>query len=469
MRPGPNESEDAIRHRKQKRLDEIKVALRRYEGLFEVVMLTAAYYFFCWLFYNEPVISYYFYNGKVLLAAVYGVLLFILFYYGESFQFGHLKTTDIFISQWIAVVIANVITYFQISLIPRRLLNPCPMILLTLLEFGLSLLFCVTFDRIYRRLCVPRKMALIYATESAIQLREKMDKRKDKYNIAGMLSTKELELEEITAQIGQYDAVCINDDVDTALRDKLVKYCYRNSLRTYLVPVMSDLIYEGGSNIMLFDTPLRLVRGKGLTPAQRGMKRLADIILSVAAIPVLLLITLVVAAAIKLEDGGPVFFRQERLTRDKRPFQMLKFRSMVIDAEAGGGPQLAAQQDPRITKVGRIIRKFRIDELPQIFNILRGDMSFVGPRPERPVYYERFREELPDYVCRTKVKGGLTGMAQVYGKYNTTPKDKLKFDLMYIEKYSFFLDIKLMLMTIRILFKKESTEGVKKLTEGAKR
>ena len=177
---------------------------------------------------------------------------------------------------------------------------------------------------------------------------------------------------------------------------------------------------------------------------------------------------LVIAAAIKLEDGGPVFYKQKRLTLNGREFNILKFRSMIVDAEKYAGAVLAEDNDPRITKIGKLIRATRLDELPQILNILKGDMSIVGPRPERKCFADEFAKEIPEFEYRLKVKGGLTGYAQIYGKYNTSAYDKLRLDLMYIENYSIVLDIKLMLLTLRIMFSKDSTEGIDKAREREK-
>ena len=198
----------------------------------------------------------------------------------------------------------------------------------------------------------------------------------------------------------------------------------------------------------------------GLTIEQRAVKRFFDVLLSSFALLVLSPLFAVVALAIKLTDGGPVFYKQRRCTRDLREFDILKFRSMIVDAEKNG-PQPAVDNDSRITKVGKIIRAMRIDELPQILNIIKGDMSIVGPRPERIEHVAKYSAEIPEFVCRYKVKGGLTGYAQVFGKYNTSAYNKLKMDLMYIQNYSLALDIKLIIMTVKILFKKESTEGFK--------
>ena len=193
---------------------------------------------------------------------------------------------------------------------------------------------------------------------------------------------------------------------------------------------------------------------------QKFGKRLLDIVLSALGIVVLLPVYILIAVAIELDDPGPVFFRQKRVGIHKTHFQIMKFRSMRVDAEKDGVARLASKNDSRITPVGRFIRAVRIDELPQLFNILKGDMSFIGPRPKRPEIIRQYVEEMPEFVFRMRVKAGLAGYAQVYGKYNTTPYDKLKLDLSYIENYSVWLDIKLMLLTLKILIKAESTEGV---------
>ena len=202
-----------------------------------------------------------------------------------------------------------------------------------------------------------------------------------------------------------------------------------------------------------------LSRNQGLTIEQRFVKRTMDIIFSLLAIIISSPFLLIIAIAIKLYDGGPVFYKQERLTRERETFQIIKFRSMKVDSEKQGA-QLAKKDDGRITPVGKIIRRTHLDELPQIFNILKGEMSFVGPRPERQAIAEKYEEVVPEFRFRLKVKAGLTGYAQVYGKYNTTPYDKLKLDLTYIQTYSAWLDVKLMLMTFKIMFQKENTEGV---------
>lgn len=265
-------------------------------------------------------------------------------------------------------------------------------------------------------------------------------------------------LEKIKEEIDTHDAVIIND-VPAQIRNDILKYCYGKKKRTYLVPKITDIISRGAEEITLFDTPLLLVRGRGLTFSQRAIKRLMDIVLCLIAMIPGSVIMLIVAIAIKLEDGGPVFFKQKRVTLDGDEFDILKFRSMIVDAEKEGISIPAVGKDPRITKVGNIIRATRVDELPQILNILKGEMSIVGPRPERIEHVEKYSKDIPEFVYRNKVKGGLTGYAQIYGKYNTSAYDKVRLDLMYIENYSLLLDIKLIFLTLQIMLKKESTEG----------
>ena len=193
---------------------------------------------------------------------------------------------------------------------------------------------------------------------------------------------------------------------------------------------------------------------------QLFLKRLTDIVVSAIGLVITAPFFLVIAIMIKGTDKGPVFYKQTRLTKDRKEFQIYKFRTMIMDAEKDGRARLASQNDDRILPVGKFLRATRLDELPQLINILKGEMSLVGPRPERPELAVEIEKGLPEFAYRLKVKAGLTGFAQIYGKYNTTSYDKLKLDLTYIRNYSYFLDWKLMLMTPKIMLLKESTEGV---------
>ncbi|MCD8324466.1 MAG: sugar transferase [Clostridiales bacterium] len=447
---------------KTKKAEGFKGFIRKIESLVEIFVLTLAYCYI-WKFFYRGYAGFYYDNGKYLLAAVYAFLVLILFYLCDSFQYGHRKLTEVFISQWLAMLLINVVTYFQLCLIGYRMLNPLPMVLLFGIDMVVTVFLVAVYTMIYHQMYVPKNMVMIYGNEKAVDLKFKMDERPDKYHVTKVVSC-ENDRKTIIGEIEGHDAVIIND-VPAQVRNDILKYCYAQGVRTYVVPKISDIIQRGGEEITLFDTPLYLIRGRGLTPAQKFAKRVLDLVLCVIALIPALPIMAVVAICIKAEDHGPVFYRQERVTEGGRVFEILKFRSMVVDAEKEGKSIPAVDHDPRITKVGRVIRAARLDELPQTFNILKGDMSWVGPRPERVEHMEKYSEDVPEFALRTKVKGGLTGYAQIYGKYNTSAYDKLRLDLMYIENYSLMLDIKLIFMTVQILVRKESTEGFDKAEE----
>ena len=285
-----------------------------------------------------------------------------------------------------------------------------------------------------------------------------MNHRGDKYRIAGIL-TADTPIEKIARAIPNYDAVLIND-VPSELKNKILKVCFDQKKRVYFTPKISDIIVKEAEELNLFDTPLYLSRNIGFSTMQSVVKRAGDIVLALMGIILSSPIMLITAILIHSYDKGPVFYRQERYTIGKKRFKVLKFRSMIVDAEKGGKARLATENDDRITPVGHVIRATRIDEIPQFFNILKGDMSFVGPRPERPEIHEEYCLKVPEFDFRLSVKAGLTGYAQVYGKYNTTTYDKLKFDMIYVQKTSILLDLQLILLTLRVVFQKESTEGI---------
>ena len=443
--------------------EDMKGFVRVAETLLEITILTLAYYI-AWMKGYD--LEYFAYKGKYVLMGVYAVILYALFLNSECTMFGQLHRVDLIMGQIISLCLTNAITYLQLCLIANGMLPLMPMLLLTAADIAIAILLILLYTSLYHRLYAPHDMLLIYGHRRGVELKIKMDTRKDKYNISGLISSDE-GFEKIVKEIPKYDAIILND-VPAPLRNDLLKFCYRFRVRTYVSPKLTDIMLRGARNITLFDSPLLLVKGTGLTPAERVAKRAMDIIFSAIVLLILSPVMLLIAAAIKLEDGGPVFFRQKRLTRNGREFDILKFRSMVVDAEKYAGAVLATDNDPRITRVGRIIRPFRLDELPQLINILKGDMSIVGPRPERKVIADEYCKDIPEFAYRLKVRGGLTGYAQIYGKYNTSAYDKLRLDLMYIENYSLLLDIKLMILTIRILFSKESTEGVDKAKENKK-
>lgn len=440
--------------------EDTKGFLRVAETLLEVLLLTVVYYIAWKKGYEMFAFAY---KGKYVLMGVYGLLTYLIFQNADCTMFGQLSRIDLIIGQIISLFLVNFITYLQLCLIGNTMLSLVPMVKLTAVQILIAIAMILLYTTVYHRLYAPHNMLMIFGNKNSVGLKFKMDSRKDKYNITGLISA-DAGYDAIVAKIPEYDAIILND-VAAPLRNDILKFCYRYRVRTYVAPKLTDIMIRGAKNISLFDTPLMLVKGTGLTPAQRVGKRLMDIVLCSVAMIVAAPVMAVVAIAIKLEDGGPVFFKQKRLTRNGREFEILKFRSMIVDAEKYAGAVLATDNDPRITKVGRFIRATRLDEIPQILNILKGDMSIVGPRPERKVIADEYCKDIPEFAYRLKVRGGLTGYAQIYGKYNTSAYDKLRLDLMYIENYSLLLDIKLIILTLRIIFSKESTEGIDKQQE----
>ena len=402
-----------------------------------------------------------------MLAGVYGAISYLLIQNSDGFQFGQLRKADLLVAQWIAMLIANTITYFQLCLIANVMISPIPVLLLMVADVVVVSLYTLLVKGLYRLMYAPYNMVMIYGSRTAVGMKIKMDNRRDKYRVDALIPA-DKGFDYICAEIEKYDAVVLND-VPAEMRNDIVKYCYQHSIRLYVVPKITDIIIRNGEDITAFDTPLTMVAGKGLTIGQRFTKRLEDLVLSVPALLVASPVMVLIAIAIKMEDGGPVFYRQKRATIGGKAFDILKFRSMIVDAEKPGVSIPATGRDPRITKVGRIIRACRLDELPQLLNIIKGDMSIVGPRPERLEHMEKYGADIPEFYYRLKVKGGLTGYAQIYGRYNTSAYDKIRLDLMYIEHYSLVLDIKLILMTIRILFSKSSTEGFEVTEENEKK
>ncbi len=398
-------------------------------------------------------------KGFWLLAAVYFILLlFFTATYG-GLKVGYLKPMDVFFSQVISLLCANIVSYFQISLLSLGLVTPYPLLLMMLGQIVVSAGWTLVSHKLYQRFFPPKQLLFISGGRPTEDILKKFETRRDKYNIIKCAAESEgpeaLEREIVS----RYDGVVLWD-MDTAIRNRLLKFCYSRGIRVYMMPKIPDIMIKGSDQLHLFDTPILLTREYAMTIEQRAVKRLIDIVCAMILMIVTAPFMIVTAAAIKLYDGGPVLYRQVRCTRDMREFRILKFRSMCTDAEKDGVARLAAKNDSRITPIGKFIRMTRIDELPQLFNILNGEMSFIGPRPERPEIIRQYQEDMPEFTFRTKVKAGLAGYAQVYGKYNTTPYDKLKLDLFYIENYSVWLDLKLMLLTLKILFQAESTEGV---------
>ena len=267
------------------------------------------------------------------------------------------------------------------------------------------------------------------------------------------------EARSLAKAIGPYHAVLIGD-MDPDTRREIVSYCFRTGREALLLPDMADVVLCSAAPMIMGDSLVYDLKTQGMDRTYRTLKRAIDIVASAVGLVVLSPLMLGTAIAVKAQDGGPVFYRQERLTRGGKRFMLTKFRSMIVNAESDTGAVLAGKEDARITKVGRFIRSTRIDELPQLWNILKGEMTLVGPRPERPEFYEIICREYPEFDYRLKVKAGLTGYAQLYGKYNTTFAEKARLDMYYIQHASLLWDLQLLFYTLKIIFIKDSTEGV---------
>lgn len=430
--------------------------------LFSIVLMSGLVFIYSiiWLgYYNQYVLQIPFYRrGNWVIIFLYAVLLaFLMNTYG-GFKIGYLKNTNLLYSQGISVLFTNVFAYFQIAVIDKRFVTPTYIIVMTLVDLAYMFFWTILFHYIYKNIFPPRKMLLVTGDRQDYHLMNKINSRDDKYEICELISYhKGLPL--IRKMIDKYDGVIIGD-MPSHERNQIIKYCFRIGKRSYSVPKISDILLRSSDELNLFDTPLLLSRNIDLSIEQQWLKRCEDIVVSLLMIVLFSPIFLISYIGIKCTDGGPVFYKQERLTKGGKVFMIYKFRTMVIDAEKASGPILASERDPRILPIGRLLRATRMDEVPQIINILKGDMSIVGPRPERPELASEILKNIPEFDYRLKVKAGLTGYAQVYGKYNTSSYDKLKLDLSYIRNYSLFLDLKLIIMTPKIMFMKESTEGV---------
>ncbi|MFK2826715.1 sugar transferase [Bacillus sp. B190/17] len=296
--------------------------------------------------------------------------------------------------------------------------------------------------------------------ESGLSLADKvLSHSKGWFTISGFLPLREKN--KLKSSLKEVDIVLIAHSIDKKQKNEVIGLCVKQGKEVLIVPEMYEVFVSGSVYEQVDDMLVFSVSPAGLTAAQRALKRTFDLIAAVTVLIVTSPFVIFLCIMIPLTSKGPIFFKQERLGRNGKPYQMYKFRSMVQDAEKNTGPVLAAEQDPRITPIGRIIRASRLDELPQLYNVLKGEMSLIGPRPERKFFIDQFQQQLPDYAYRMAVKPGLTGLAQVMAKYTTAVEDKLRFDLMYIRHYSFIADVKILLQTIRVIFQREQASGVK--------
>lgn len=402
--------------------------------------------------------------GYVMFAALYLIVFLANANMYRCFNIGMLRRRELVFSFCIASFLTNFIMYFVISLLCKFIIDPLPLLAVLLFQWAAGSLLLLLANRVFFLLRPVRDAVMVCSQDQhETETLEKFQNMRDSYRIVEVIS-EAAGFDAIAAGLAPYSTV-IAGAIDASLRQKLVNFCFEHNKRLFVLPSVQDIILHNSHETFVGDSVVYLCKNRAFTIEQLAVKRLMDIAVSLLGLLLASPIMLVTALLIKLYDGGPVFFRQVRYTRNLERFTLIKFRSMIVDAEKDGA-RFTTPDDQRITPVGRFIRRTRIDELPQFFNILRGEMSLVGPRAERIENADYYCEMLPEFRYRMKVKAGLTGYAQIYGKYNTSYEDKLKLDLLYIENCSLIQDLQLLLLTVRVLFLPESTEGFRSTTIG---
>lgn len=426
---------------------------------FLIVLLETVAVSYVWVvYYNTELPKAYYFWGHVFISVVYMCVLLISSIMYGGLKIGSYRMMELLFSQVIATFMADVLFYAMVCMLAYHFPTPVPLVVVFMIQcilIGTWIFLATTF---YRGLFPPLDVLLIYDGMHKDLFVEKVKTRRHQFEIKESVQAGE-DIDALYKMIDEHDAVMLWD-LKTSVRNRLHKYCYENSKETYVMPKIMDIVLRGATTLHFFDTPLMLTKSSPLEFEQKLVKRTFDIVFALVLIVIFSPFMLITALCIRLYDKGPVLYRQVRCTENNREFLIYKFRSMIVGAESDGVARLSSRNDDRITPVGRVIRKIRFDELPQLFNVLKGDMSFVGPRPERPEIIEKYSKVMPEFRYRTKVKAGLTGYAQVYGKYNTLPYDKLKLDLFYIENFSVWLDLRLIILTVKTVFSLDSTEGI---------
>ncbi len=398
----------------------------------------------------------------VTLLAFLMAYIFMSRIYG-GFDIGKRKSKPIIYSQVAALLFTDLVAYLFLSIMMSnettenrlRFAN----VWLLLLTYAVQILVLIGltygFNALFFKINPPANCLLVSREDADYRsFIKEIEKFKKQFHLTDAVDYRYPDLKRL---IEQNDTIFFYG-LTPEEREAGVMHAYRKKKDIYYSLELTDIVALRGQTVYYSDKSLIASPEHYMSFEQRCIKRAGDLFLSTLALIILSPVFLITAAAIKLEDGGPVFYRQERVTYGGRIFEVLKFRSMRV--EDGDRHVSVSKDDDRITKVGRFIRKYRIDEIPQLINIIRSDMSIVGPRPEMVENVEKYTAEYPPFVYRERAKAGLTGMAQIYGKYNTTPKDKLMLDLSYIEQFSIWLDLKLMFRTVLVLFTpEESTEA----------
>ena len=419
--------------------------------------MVAAPFLLCWFLYYEPItLTTESKQVSVLVIVFYCVLFYTLCLQLDGFRASIMRITELIYSQIIAVALTDVFAALGIWMLSIHFPNLFPGLLCFMAQCAVIPVICWREYNSYYKNHPPQKTLVIYdvrqGTENLVHAYG-MEKR---FDVIGVKPVEEV-LENL--EILDEPTVVFLCGIHSGERNQILKECMYRDLQVYIIPRIGDILMSGAEQMHMFHLPMLRSRRYQPMSEYRTIKRFLDIVVSGIALVLFSPIMIVTAIAVKM-DGGPVFYKQTRLTQNGKEFKILKFRSMCVDAEKKTGAILSTgKDDPRVTKVGKIIRSCRVDEMPQLINIFKGDMSIVGPRPERPEIAEVYEKELPEFRLRLQAKAGLTGYSQVYGKYNMKPYDKLLMDLMYISCASLFMDLRIAIETLRILFDKQSTEG----------
>lgn len=444
----------------------MKTKLRKLETSIIFVLKMSMYFILFWIYYgmysksNWQLLN--ISRTSIVTVAAYMIMSYMFSNIYGRYDIGKRKSKPIVHSLVLTTVFTDIITTFALSVMNTNEKNnktfifeqPKLLVFIILLQFIVIVIYAYGGNKLYFTLYDPEDSIIITSSQRSLnEVIKGIRKYKLQYNITKIADYKDINLK---SYIVERDTVFIYD-VPIKERTEIVEFCYQNMKNVYFNPDMHDVIETHARHVILDDVSMLGHFSKGLTLEQKIVKRCMDIIISAIALVITSPLLLIAAIAIKIEDRGKIIFKQNRATRDGKIFSVYKLRTMKEDVENYS----VIENDDRVTKVGKFLRKYRIDEIPQFFNVLLGDMSVVGPRPEMLVNIFNYTSVLPEFEYRLRVKAGITGHAQIAGKYNTSPKDKLILDLMYIEEYSFWLDIKLIFQTIIVVLKKDSTEAFK--------
>ena len=426
--------------------------------LANIVLMTAPFVFVWYTFYADELWVTFYKRGHWLVILLYVILYFLIGRVYDAFKMSYNRHGEMVYSQLLSLFEVNVIMYIVAWLLIRYMPAVLPVLGVMAVQIVFAVIWSYGSQSWYYHTFPANKTVVIY------DMRQGIAKLIDDYNLA-----KKFKVVSAVSAEECIEDLSVLDDADTVFligvhshdRNIVTKYCLMHNIKAFLIPRVGDLIITGAKRTHMFHLLLLKVERYNPTFEYLILKRIGDIILSLIAIILFSPIIVITAICIKAEDHGPILYKQCRLTKDGKKFNIYKFRSMRTDAEKDGVARLSTgENDDRITKVGRFIRKVRIDEIPQLFNILAGDLTIVGPRAERPEIAKEYYKTLPEFALRLQAKAGLTGYAQVYGKYNTSPYDKLLMDLSYVANASVFEDLRIIFATVKILFMSDSTEGV---------